>query len=599
MYRACARLMDGKKRVGFVLKDDAGLRHEMVDARIVNIMLHGGQFDISCGKNGFRFNDRVRSIGDLPGVKLDRGSRKQGRSSRKQGMGSRKQGVDPGAETSSKAPGLYAFRADMDKNGNMNYFSYSSEYLKKYVESVVTKKLQHRRIVDSILAYCSGTSKNVLLLSGLKGAGKTTAILQAIKYIEKYKETVYISIHNMAYSDLERLLFGKYVDKKYMFIDGITCIEDIVKKASFLKHLFNMPGRKVLICGDDSLALSYIQRESLYGCEELLNMTFLDYKDSGKRLKQYISCESGYEHNPIYDAHSLQVYVSSVIISNISNTLNMNRNILKSIKEWGIDYKKINGIVCRLLYYIAYQNIARSGNHMKITSVCDYMCEQGNKEINRLVQEQMYVREDLKICEYEAHLVLDMLMDMGIVDMISGAYNKNDSAYYITNPILSNQITKELVANIGIAKGKIDQQAVEKIACGATLENIVALHTLDAARRMYLDVSIYYGDSTTGVVVERRHEGMYGTAYAYYEVKMGPSINTKNLRWLSDELVNGRRGGLVQGRVVLVGAKAYGRDIAESRDEARNGVPSGVSFVDIEEYLLNPIKFISEAMGIG
>ena len=150
---------------------------------------------------------------------------------------------------------------------NMVLEEYTGEELKRFIEAKGVLGYKHRDFVDGIEEYCLSKERRVLSISGLRGVGKTTGVLQAIHIINNYEESVFLSIDELAEMnclDLRNLIVQKYKDKKFIFIDEITRIKDLINNSGFLADLLCANGKKVIISGTDSLGLVKSESAGLY-----------------------------------------------------------------------------------------------------------------------------------------------------------------------------------------------------------------------------------------------------------------------------------------------------------------------------------------------
>ena len=95
--------------------------------------------------------------------------------------------------------------------------TYTDLKLKEYVTSALTDISESRDFVKAIEEYISSNETRVLMISGLRGTGKTVGVLQGIRNINDYENTVFINIDataEMDCFDLRNLIESEFAEKK-------------------------------------------------------------------------------------------------------------------------------------------------------------------------------------------------------------------------------------------------------------------------------------------------------------------------------------------------------------------------------------------------
>lgn len=531
MYRAVAKIIRNNKRIGFICQDNSGTNHVFYDSRIKELMNSGSIFDLTYNNKGFKFKDSSKTIKGLPCVYNDK-------------------------------------CVNIAKNRVTQIVTdeYTSNKLKKYVESSGVTRLNQRDFVTGILEYCNSNENRVLIISGLRGTGKTTGILQAINEIDDYTKTVFINIDQTAEMnclDLRNLIITKYKDKKYIFIDEITRVKDIINNSAFLADNLCMSGKKVIISGTDSLALTTIDTASLYHRAITLHITFIKYAEAertaNQSLKEYIEMGGLYRADSIKDIEGLRRYIDTAVVDNIINTLNKNTGVTHLLGVQGLGKRKIRTLVFRILYAIIYKSIQRIKPTKvdRILNLYDYTSSviYDKTSLTSLVCRQMQVDEVMNTNEKEVNIVLNALKEIGIVDSLQNINNVSDVAYYITNPSISNQLIKAIV-NVVDATGlnKVNNATIKGLN-GLVFESIIVKHTIEAAKKLGLQVYFYHDTNNREIdlLIEKEYNNGLDEEYMYYEIKMTNDQDraVASARWINDKTIENNIGGTVKQKAII------------------------------------------------
>ena len=212
--------------------------------------------------------------------------------------------------------------------------TYTGKELKNYVSVVLTGITESRDFVKAIDEYVYSSENRVLMVSGLRGVGKTIGILQAIRDIGDYDGTVFINIDaeaDMDCLDLRNLINSKYMDKKYIFIDEVTRIKDLVSNSGFLADKLCNSGIKVILSGTDSLSLIKSEGSGLYHRAINKNVTHISFMEAkrtaNQSFKDYMEMGGLYKADAIKDLEGLRQYVDTAVVDNILNTFSKNKRI--------------------------------------------------------------------------------------------------------------------------------------------------------------------------------------------------------------------------------------------------------------------------------
>ena len=176
MYRVTGKLMSKGKRIGFEVEDEKGKHHTYSDNKIISLMQQGIIFDITYNRRGFQFKDKKRTIEKLPSIQ------------------------------STGISLVKGFKSTIIVD------EYTGIKLQNHIQNSNISQLKNRDFVAAIIEYCKSKENRVLSISGLRGTGKTTGVLQAIEKLNCFNEIVFINIDenaNMNCLDLRDMLMQK------------------------------------------------------------------------------------------------------------------------------------------------------------------------------------------------------------------------------------------------------------------------------------------------------------------------------------------------------------------------------------------------------
>lgn len=569
MYEVISKLELRGKRIGFEVKDTHGNKHKYSDAKIKQMMQQGEIFDITYNSRGFQFKDKGRTISSLPSIEHK--------------------------------------KVSLDKNRKTKIVvdEYTDNALHRHILNSGVLQYNSRDFVQAIIDYCKNKENSrVLSISGLRGTGKTTGILQAINKLSDLNNTVLITIDeaaNMDCLDLRNLILSKYKNKKYIFIDEITRIKDLVNNSAFLADNLCMSGKKVILSGTDSLALVKAENAALYHRMININVTHISYEEAKKTanysLHEYIEMGGLYRADRIKDIDGLRNYIDTAVVSNIMNTLTKNKGITSLLNIDGISIRKLRTIVFRIIYAVVYMNTQkiRPTNAKFIIDLFDYSTSAlyNAQNLNTLVCSQIGIDEVIKTNLQEVTSVLNAMQELGLIIKVENLYNKLECNYYITNPSIVNQLLKSIVNILETTNLPKKTNATINAKKGLLFESIVVTHTKRVADKFGNKV-YYYHDNTNAeidLIVEKVTGTSFDDLYLYYEIKMTNDSDTAVVKsqWLNSPIINSNINGKVIGRGIIYGGKSK---VFKGFENSQTYPPKNMTLQQIETQNLN-IELIS------
>ena len=274
------------------------------------------------------------------------------------------------------------------------------------------------------------SDRKVVLLHGIRRTGKTILLLQLLQELTEsaeadYNQIALVTVNNsiVTLRDISNILHElEQKGFKYVFIDEVTKINDIVKNSQFIHDAY--PRLQVLMTGTSSLAISMLSMRSLATRSRYFTMGPVTYSEYCK-LRQPISFLDYIRYGGIFtdefkEFETMKGYVYTSIIENIIDTLVKNNLDV----DFGISRDNISTIVSKVLY-----------NHLTDTSVdivnktFNLKFTAGRKvskgELKLLVSElneSINITTNSNITDRQFEQVLRMLKDMGVIDEIINLY---------------------------------------------------------------------------------------------------------------------------------------------------------------------------------
>lgn len=450
---------------------------------------------------------------------------------------------------------------------------YTGTSLKSYIASMGVAGLKERDFVKGIAEYLKDKNTKVYSISGLRGVGKTTGVLQSIADLDEYDHSVYVIIDETASMDCRdlRSLLDKYKDKKYIFIDEITRINGLISNSGFLADKLVNEGKRVVISGTDSLSLVKSSGSGLYHRVMNKNVTHISYNEARETmdltLPQYVDFGGLYKADTIKDIAGVRQYVETAVIDNIMNTLNKNEQVTSLLGLNGIDRMTLRTMVFRILYAVIYSSIkpSKATNLLKFINQYEFADSEyyDAKTLNTLVCAEMDVDESITVSMVNIKSILNAMVDIGILIQVSNLKYQNERSYYITNPSIVTQITRSLLNALDTTG--LDRKAGWNINStrGLVFESVLMVHTYIMAQRLGCETYYYHNNennSEIDIVLAKQYDDEFETKLLLYEVKFTSDVDVAVLKtkWLNDSIVNEDMNnyGIVVGRSIIYSGKS-------------------------------------------
>lgn len=222
-------------------------------------------------------------------------------------------------------------------------------YEKYLVDSGVDSSWKKRDFVSEVEKYMESSLSKVLLVSGLRGTGKSIGVLQAMQG----KDAVYIimekGIHTSA-DEVMQVLESR--TEKIIILDEYTWIENR-KNSELDGFLFTLVshGKRIVVTGTESLSLEALKTGPLIHRAITLHTTHMSFPEYcrlyDKPMDQntcdiYLTQGGIFESYVINNEHTMANYIEEAIIANLKGYIRDYRPLF--------DDTKISNIIYTLLY---------------------------------------------------------------------------------------------------------------------------------------------------------------------------------------------------------------------------------------------------------
>ena len=296
---------------------------------------------------------------------------------------------------------------------------------------------KQRDFVSDVKDYIQSSVRKVLIVSGLRGTGKTTGIIQALKDADG----VYVCAEKS--NDADAKEYKEFIlsrPEKVIMLDEYTWIKNRRKYEldELLDNLVNH-GKRVIVTGTESLSLEALKSGPLIHRAITIHTTFLsldeycrlnDMPMSLETCDLYLKQGGVFEKYATSNFSTMASYIQSAIIDNL-------KTYIAEIMP-GFDMTKISNIV----YSIFYKSI-RDIMDTKIP-----VRDRSIKALDNLARLGIETEDTLD--PFEVSQVSDILEQAGVIvkipnlvprkEKMAGFGLENDERTYIVNPSLTWQL---------------------------------------------------------------------------------------------------------------------------------------------------------------
>lgn len=404
--------------------------------------------------------------------------------------------------------------------------------LKSYVSSALKGINEERDFVRRVLRYCKGSSRKVYAISGLRSTGKSVGMRQCIRGLNMYGKTAYIQFtrgKDVSFDELIAILKELPKEVKYIFIDEISVVKDLVHCSGSLADNFTLAGKKVVIAGTDSYSLECAFSDGLFHRCELDNITFISYQEYKRTIKEdfkgYLTSGGLYEASSYTNATGLRSYIDTSIAGNITTTITKNK-----LSEFnGFSEDEVRSAVYLVLYSIVYSNSKKLPFKRVVNMVLsDSKAENIDRlTLDRVISQSLGVNIGSNLSMVLIQRVLIALEYMGIILKCSNICKNNEfieTNYYLVSPYLSNNIYSTIF-DLLIAEGGTVKDKKFNSIFGLVLESALVAH---AVKQSNMDCYFYHNKISNSevdlVLMERQSLDVDEKSKVHLvEIKLSPN----------------------------------------------------------------------------
>mgnify|MGYP004534325643 CR=1 FL=1 len=620
--RVIAAVYESGKRSGFLIEANGKRKYYTTDEILSNIR-NGVDLGITYNNRGFQLTDG-RNVTSL--AKIER--------------------KDLFQYVAPKNNQVGISKVDKRVKG-VNIYTGSS--LRTYIRSSIDKSWKCRDIVDSIVNYFDNPYKGMMFgLTGLRGTGKTVALLQALVKMNKLSESMYVTLSTD--SDIDCTGLCSYLEPqltgiKYLVIDEATRIKNLIKNGDTLFEELKRFGIAVVLSGTDTLALVISSGDGLFHRIVEHNITFIslaEYErilcnasDKTRVVVSYIKSGGLMAPDNVKDFDTFKVYVNTAIVDNILNTISKNKGVSDFELVSKMSDTKLRSIVFGILYSIGYKawridkaleeicdfggSIRFKNNFSRVINALSLSSLINKAEIVKMVCHTLGVSEVVTVTQSELNEVLDYLEKLGIIVGLENiAPSSHEVQYFVVNPSVYNQVYSEVIKavdNESLAGGRPIRL---KAVYGSVFESAVIVHAMWYAERHGLE-ACYFRNSRgreIDLIVYKLLDSFDFDESIYYEIKLTDRMDdaVTRLSWLNNKTyLPGEEciptdAATVLGRYVIYNGvqgrfTGYSLPSSEIHDKYKSkGTPDelnaletmnkGVKFINGYEFMTNTSKYL-------
>lgn len=305
----------------------------------------------------------------------------------------------------------------------MLYFK--NDELTKYVKSNVSMNWNRRDFLTEVERYMESKLQKVLLISGLRGVGKTVGLLQAVYK----KDAIYITAQKgevETADDYLRIL--RNTDTSVIVLDEYSWIKN---REDLDAYLFTMVqnGKRVIVTGTESIIIENLRYGELIHRTLTLHVTYFSFSEYCRlnNLEMTLNnCESYLKVGGLFEGYVLDTYGSmfSYIKSAVINNL---------VVYCG---KRLDqGIISAIVYTILYKAVCPStvGNipvyHGDVLSLGEFL-------------DLASVDAVSPISEVDFDEISTILAQTGIIAKIQNYRVRSEYRTYVMNPSITYQLIR-------------------------------------------------------------------------------------------------------------------------------------------------------------
>lgn len=338
-------------------------------------------------------------------------------------------------------------------NSTDNYDAYTGEELKAYRAD--RTKMKERYAVNSIYNFCNKESSNeeICGVVGVRGTGKTIALLHTIDRLNDYNNTVYIEVKkNISVRELLDII-ELHKNNKYIFIDEITRVKGFMRDAHLISSRYASFGKKIIISGTDSYVINKTLYDALCHRMRMVRMGYISYEEQhmleGIGVDEYIKYGGILDSNLRVNKNTSKDLMEQLVVENIVNSIVRNMDYYREqgllpSRYLSMDTSSLRVAIRTSVFYLYYSIILSSFYNMQYIRLDDYVDTRNvSLETQRAFLDSIGVGNNIE--KELLSNITEIFINMGLIKRVDRYNHSNDFRYYITTPAISYKLYYDFV----------------------------------------------------------------------------------------------------------------------------------------------------------
>jgi len=497
---------------------------------------------------------------------------------------------------------------------------YREKELAEYADAFLQGIKKERFIMAELDNYVnSPNDRRVCCLYGLRRTGKTVMMMQEIRKLNQYGNSLFMRCEDGDTMFQVRKAVESNKNCKYVFIDEVTKANNFIATASVLSDIYAGGGKKVVLAGTDSLGFMIARYDELYDRANFIHTTYIPFKEYHELLDRDIMDYIEYggtlsPENTFYNKDDLNEYSNSAIVYNIIHTLenwNQGRNYsdLTEIARCG----ELPSFINKVLEYhnrtFLADIIEKDFKSHDLGSLKDFMLKSGfadpsyidTDEMQERIRFSLGIRKKLlslspnhEVNEEAVNMVIGFLKKLDVLYEIPQDRRNRVKEYIFTQTGMrycqASDFANALIMSEDIFGNYTDteqEEILEKLKsdiCGGILEDIIFYQSITNLRNNPDCHVTKYRNKTSGQEVDVLIEDFNKCSVVAIEVKLSDQYAEQQMKHLLNQEfcseIESKTGLVIANKVVVYrGENDYISD-------------KGVIYLNAEDYLSNTEEII-------
>lgn len=478
---------------------------------------------------------------------------------------------------------------------------------------------QKRDCYEKLWKYLSNNEHRLMALYGLRRTGKTVMMQQAVRELDDYEHTCWITCEHGDSMQILKKALNQNPDCRNVFIDEITYLDNFIDASSILANKYTEEeGRKIVMTGTDSLGFLFSSCHELFDRVVLLHTTYIPFPEYA-RLKQkndmdiYIEYGGTLTDGRLFynrNEDNTFIYTNSAIVENIQHSLEYwddgrrfgsllpfyNRNELTTFLNKIIEYDNHTFLIRTVNEkFKSHTMISLRKNLERNPEVNEDLTVLKSKELNQDIMDALAIKEPLfNVADEKA--IAQAKTYLKALDLIYIVPDTQDEEVIFTQPGLRYAQVETMIDTLSKSEAmkknytlsfiKQIQKKLEEIVKGKMMEDIVYYHIAkdaklqekfqltkyrDAYGKAEFDIVLIDPDVDEAYLLEVKH------SQKYYPSGQAKHLANKEACSILEDALH-----------VKIAGKAI---IYRGKDE---DCIQGIKYFNVLSFMKNPMKHLKE-----